>query len=89
MVSPILVINPAADDVFGAYARVLVEDGVTSTGELERRLRPIYPKAVVHARELSSEAFVIWYVYRDGRWIDANAASRQAGGPADDVESRR
>jgi hypothetical protein len=89
MLSPILVINPAEDDVFGAYAQVLVDDGATSIGELERRLRPIYSKAVVHARELSSEPFVIWYVYRDGRWVDSKARSRQVGAPANDVQSAR
>jgi len=78
---PILVINPADDEVFSVFAEVLVEHGVSSTGELERRLRPIYRRAVVHARELSSEPFVIWYVYRDGRWVDTRREPRVSGRP--------
>jgi hypothetical protein len=81
MVTPILVVNPAEDVVFGAFARVLVDDGVSSIGELQRRLRPMYSKAVVHARELSSEPFVIWYVYRDGHWVGTRSKARQ-GEPA-------
>ena len=68
---PILVVNPADDRAFGCFAEVLVDRGASSTFELERRLRPIYSKAVVHARELSGEPFVIWYVYREGRWVDS------------------
>jgi hypothetical protein len=84
LVSPILVVNPAEDDVFGAFAQVIVDDGVANIGELERRLRPMYSKAVVHARELSSEPLVIWYVYRDGHWIDS-PGSRQMGARRSDV----
>ena len=85
---PILVVNPADDDVFGQFAEVLVEDGASSTGELERRLRPTYSKAVVHARELSSEPFVIWYVYRDGRWVNPHHAVPRRGARTEDVQSR-
>ena len=35
--------------------------------DLEARLRRLFPRAVVHARELSSEPEV-WYVYREGAW---------------------
>jgi hypothetical protein len=87
VVNPILVVNPPNDDVFGAFAQVLVDHGASSIGELERRLRPIYSKAVVHARELSSEPFVIWYVYRDGHWVGARAEAEQSGEPANDVHS--
>ena len=72
---PTLIVNPAADRVFAAFAAVLVEHGASSTGDLERRLRTIYPKATVHLRELAGEAVVIWYVYRDGRWVDPRAAA--------------
>jgi hypothetical protein len=89
VLNPILVINPPEDDVFAAFAKVVVDDGVSSTGELERRLRPIYSKAVVHARELSSEPFVIWYVYRDGHWIDARTTVKRSGAPANDVQAKR
>ena len=87
--APILVVNPADDDVFGEFAQVLVNDGACSTGELERRLRPIYARAVVHARELSSEPFVIWYVYREGQWVNPRAATHHAGERPDDVQSQR
>lgn len=68
---PILVVNPADDHVFGLFAEMLVEHGAASTSELECRLRPAYSKAVVHARTLSSEPFIIWYVYRDGQWVNS------------------
>lgn len=76
---PILVLNPADDRAFVEFAQVLVSYGVSSTGELERRLRPLYASAVVHARELSSEPFVVWYVYRDGRWVNPQTAPHASG----------
>jgi hypothetical protein len=78
-IRPILVVNPADDDVFGDFAEVLVNGGASSTGELERRLRPVYSRAVVHARELSSEPFVIWYVYREGRWVNPGTQPHAPG----------
>ncbi len=84
---PILVVNPADDHVFGGFAEMLVDHGASSSGELERRLRPIYARAVVHARELSSEPFVIWYVYREGRWVNSRGEVQQSGARADDVQS--
>ena len=81
---PILVVNPADDDVFGDFAHVLVKHGASSTGELERRLRPIYSRAVVHARELSSEPFVIWYVYREGRWVNPRPETHHSNARRDD-----
>lgn len=64
-----LVLNPRLDTGFVAIAKALVSDGVASPGELQERLRKHYPNAVVRARELDSEAFTIWYVYRDGHWV--------------------
>lgn len=84
---PILVVNPADDDVFGEFAQVLVNHGAASTGELERRLRPLYTRAVVHARELSSEPFVIWYVYREGQWVNSRREPHSAGARTRDVQS--
>ena len=66
---PTLVVNPAYDGVFAAYAQVLVDHGAASSDELERRVRTVYPRAVVHARELAAEPVLIWYVYRDGHWV--------------------
>lgn len=84
---PILVVNPADDDVFGDFAHVLLSHGASSTRELERRLRPLYAQAVVHARELSSEPFVVWYVYRDGQWVDSRREPHHSGARSDDVQS--
>jgi len=41
---------------------------------LEARLRRIFPRAVVRAREISGEP-PAWYIYRDGRWRGAVAGS--------------
>jgi hypothetical protein len=66
--TPTLIINPIDDQIFAAYAHVLVEHGALSVAELERRLRTIYPRATVHPRDLSGESMSIWYVYREGHW---------------------
>ena len=67
---PTLVVNPANDDLFAARARALVEDDVESIDRLQRGLREAgYPRAVVRARELSSEPAQVWYVYREGTWV--------------------
>jgi len=68
---PTLIVNPVTDRVFASVAERHVDDGVRSVETLEARLRHDYPRAVVHARELSSEAVTIWYVYRDGHWTSA------------------
>lgn len=72
---PTLVTNPADDDDFATLAASFVDDGVDGVTELERRLRSVYPKAAVHARLLSGEPRLIWYVYREGRWIDVRGGS--------------
>ena len=61
---------PPADAVFAHAARRLVTDlGVISPEALETRLRAIYPRAVVRARDpLASFGAPAWYVYRDGRF---------------------
>lgn len=78
---PILVVNPVDDEAFGVMAEALLDGGTSSTGELQRQLRQRYDRAVVHARELSSEPFVIWYVYRDGLWVNARRTRDQRGAP--------
>ena len=88
MTRPILVVNPADDSLFGVFAQVLVNHGASSTGELKRRLRPIYTRAVVHARELSSEPLVIWYVYREGRSVNSHREAHEPGAQRDDVQPR-
>jgi hypothetical protein len=66
---PRLVVNPSSDAVFVAYAQLIADHGVTSAAEFEQRLRPVFPRAVVHARLLSGEPILILYVYRDGQWV--------------------
>jgi hypothetical protein len=76
---PTLIVNPTDDEIFGAYADLLVEHGAVSVEDLERRLRTVYPRATVHARDLSGESVLIWYVYRDGAWtrVAANRHSEE------------
>jgi hypothetical protein len=66
---PTLILNPREDVDFVALARGLVNDGHRSPERLEAGLRTRYPRARVHARGLSGESRVVWYVYRDGHWI--------------------
>jgi hypothetical protein len=73
---PTLISNPAADDVFGAFAELLVEHDVASPRELQARLRAEYPHAVVHERLLSAEPRAVWYVYREGHWVDGSRIAR-------------
>ena len=66
---PTLVTNPADDETFATFAARFIADGVDGIDEFERRLRTAYPKAAVHARLLSGETLIVWYVYRDGHWV--------------------
>jgi hypothetical protein len=73
---PVLVLNPTTDRLFAAYAELLLDSGVSTPEQLQASLRRDYPSAIVNARVLSDELIAIWYVYRDGRWV--NAASTTA-----------
>jgi hypothetical protein len=66
----VLVVNPRTDDSFVQFVRDQV-DGLRDEDplSLQFRLRERHPAATVHARLLSSEPSIVWYVYRDGRWI--------------------
>ena len=66
---PLLFLNPAEDVTFTEHVNALMAAGVTMSAELERRLREIYPMAVVRPRDLADESFTVWYVYRDGHWV--------------------
>lgn len=55
---PTLVVNPANDRVFAEFAQILVDHGVPSVGDFERRLQVVYPRAAVHPRELAAELIV-------------------------------
>jgi hypothetical protein len=87
--NPTLVVNPADDGLFASFAQVLVDHGAISTEELERRLRTVYPFAAVHARQLSAEVGVVWYVYRDGHWIDARHVAARAVAMEQDARPSR
>lgn len=64
-----LILNPRHDRTFVALAERLVDGGATTSDALQAALREHYPEALVRPRVLSSEPEVLWYVYRDGRWI--------------------
>ena len=66
---PTLVTNPADDETFATVAARFVADDMDGIDEFQRRLRTAYPNAAVHARLLSGETLVVWYVYRDGHWV--------------------
>ena len=68
MVPSALVLNPREDVEFVAYAEAILAEGPIEPEAFEARLRERYPLAVVRPRELASEAFTLWYCYRDGRW---------------------
>ena len=82
---PTLIVNPVDDAAFFDVATLHVQDGATTTDELERRLRETYPRATVHARELAGESAIIWYVYREGRWVSSRPGRDGAGGSAQDA----
>ena len=73
---PVLMLNPRDDEAFGDLVAELVASGIQTTTALEAALRDRYPEAVVHLREISAERVVVWYVYRDGRWIRPGGAVR-------------
>jgi hypothetical protein len=69
MPSPAIHLNPSDDDAFAAVVTGLLSSGLRDAGEFELRLRHTYPGALVRPRDLAFEPFVMWYVYRDGRWV--------------------
>lgn len=81
---PTLVINPATDAKFGADAQLVIDEGITSIPDFVDRLREAYPRVAVHRREIFAEPVVIWYVYRDGQWVNARPGTHQTGAQADD-----
>jgi hypothetical protein len=66
---PQLVLNPTDDAEFRSLATALVESGASTPTELQDQLREQHPEAIVRPRELAGESALIWYVYRDGRWV--------------------
>ena len=65
---PALHLNPSDDVAFTTVVTRLLARGLRDAGEFQSRLREAYPGALVRPRDLAHEPFVLWYVYRDGRW---------------------
>jgi PAS domain-containing protein len=63
-VEPALITIPASDAAFREHVHGLAP--LTTPGELEQRLRRIFPRVVVRERTISGAPG--WYVYRDGSW---------------------
>ena len=83
-VEPVLLTNPAHDDRFRADAAASIHPDITPAS-LEAALRQSYPRVAVHVRELVHEPFVVWYVYRDGRWLGRD----ERGAAVDDGSGSR
>lgn len=66
--TPEIITIPTSDVAFAqAMERLLQSTDPATPQALELRLRRLFPRAVVRAREISGEP-PAWYVYRDGRW---------------------
>ena len=86
---PVLVCNPVDDREFAAAAERLLDDGFLALDDFRRQLQLIYPASAVHRREIVAEPVVIWYVYRDGRWVNARSKPDESGGlPVRDEPTR-
>ncbi len=77
---PVLAINPQHDHTFVAAAEALLDDGVCSLTGFQDALRGHFPDAFVRARDLSGELGTVWYVFRDGHWVNG----RTDRGPGSD-----
>src|SRR5919197_5875535 len=68
VLGPRLITIPSSDRAFREHVRnVRTTASPDTPEELERRLRQIFPRAVVRDRNLSGEE-PAWYIYRDGQW---------------------
>ena len=65
---PVLIMNPRSDTAFVEAVTAALPEA-SAPGDLQRRLRERYERAVVRPRDLSSEPVTVWYVYRDGHWV--------------------
>jgi hypothetical protein len=66
---PALHLNPSDDEAFAAAVARVLATGLRDAAVFQERLRDSYPGALVRPRDLADEPFVVWYVYRDGRWV--------------------
>jgi hypothetical protein len=76
---PVLIINPVDDREFSAAAERLLDDGILDLDAFRARLRTSYPEVEAHPREIVAEPILIWYVYRDGRWVNSAARRHPSG----------
>jgi hypothetical protein len=75
--APALHLNPGDDQVFAAAVARVLASGLRDAGLVQQRLRVEYPDALVRPRDLAAEPYVVWYVYRDGRWVHRDGAGDQ------------
>ena len=73
-----IMVNPMSDAGFVDAAERALETAGTHEA-LAEALRDAYPDVVVRPRSLSGESFEIWYVYRDGRWVDPGGGRSDVG----------
>lgn len=67
---PVVVRNPSKDSDFAAAIDDLLADGVKDSAGFQERLRVRFPRVLVRPRDLSGERVVVWYVYREGHWVN-------------------
>jgi hypothetical protein len=79
---PTLVVNPVTDAKFAADAQLVIDEGITSIPDFVDRLREAYPRIAVNRREIFAEPVVIWYVYRDGQWVNAGPGTASDRSPS-------
>lgn len=72
---PVLAVNPPHDQAFVAAAEALLDDGLRSLTGFQDVLRRRFPDAFVRARDLSGERGAVWYVFRDGHWVNGQTDS--------------
>ena len=66
---PILILNPQTDPAFTLDTTSAVDE-IDTPRELADTLRARYPDVVVRPRTVSGASVAVWYVYRDGHWVD-------------------
>ncbi len=74
----LLMLNPRSDTAFVQRATDALDQSLTPD-ELASRLRAEYPQVVVRPRSIAAESVTVWYVYRDGRWVDPGGKQLDVG----------
>ena len=88
-VRPVLVTNPIDDREFADAAQRLLDDGFLLIDDFRSQLRVAYPDAAVHRREIAAEPVLIWYVYREGRWVSPRHEPGESGASSADDQLTR